>query len=105
MNTSFTSKQREVLARKLGYEGPMQGFDQYLQSSPALMMRYNAVTDKYAKRMAKGGVVGYADGGLTPYTEYYTSGGDSFQETRWRDSAGRTYRRQMFFKGLMVNGG
>jgi hypothetical protein len=63
MNTSFTSKQREVLARKLGYEGPMQGFDQYLQSSPALMMRYNAVTDKYAKRMAKGGVVGYADGG------------------------------------------
>ena len=64
MNTSFTSKQREVLARKLGYEGPMQGFDQYLQSSPALMMRYNAVTDKYAKRMAKGGVVGYADGGL-----------------------------------------
>jgi hypothetical protein len=65
MNTSFTSKQREVLARKLGYEGPMQGFDQYLQSSPALMMRYNAVTDKYAKRMAKGGVVGYADGGAT----------------------------------------
>ncbi len=63
MNTSFTSKQREVLARKLGYEGPMQGFDQYLQSSPALMMRYNAVSDKYAKRMAKGGVVGYADGG------------------------------------------
>lgn len=65
MNTSFTSKQREILARKLGYEGPMQGFDEFLQSSPALMMRYNAVSDKYAQRMAKGGVVKYADGGVT----------------------------------------
>jgi hypothetical protein len=79
MNTSFTSKQREVLARKLGYEGPMQGFDQYLQSSPALMMRYNAVTDKYAKRMAKGGVVGYAK---RPGTSTSTS-------TRWSGTGTR----------------
>jgi hypothetical protein len=66
MNTSFTSKQREVLARKLGYDGPMQGFDEFLQSSPALMMKYNAVSDKFAQRMAKGGVVGYAEGGGVP---------------------------------------
>jgi len=65
MKTSFTSKQREILARKMGYDGPMQGFDEFLNSSPALMMKYNAVTDKYAQRMAKGGsVTGYADGGL-----------------------------------------
>ena len=57
MNTSFTTKQREIVARKLGYDGPMQGFDEFLQSSPALMMKYNAVTDKYAKRMAQGGAV------------------------------------------------
>jgi hypothetical protein len=35
----------------------MQGFDEFLQSSPALMMKYNAVTDKYAKKMAQGGAV------------------------------------------------
>jgi hypothetical protein len=27
---NFTSKQREVVARKLGYDGPMQGFDEFL---------------------------------------------------------------------------
>ena len=68
MNTSFTSKQREVLARKLGYDGPMQGFDEFLQSSPALMMKYNAVSDKFAQRMAKGGVVKYQEGGAVGTT-------------------------------------
>lgn len=54
---NFTSKQREVVARKLGYDGPMQGFDDFLKSSPALMMKYNAVSDKYTKKMAQGGAV------------------------------------------------
>ena len=53
----FTSQQRAVIAKKLGYEGPMQGFDQFLESSPALKAKYNAVTNKYAQKMAKGGVV------------------------------------------------
>lgn len=97
MNTSFTSKQREVLARKLGYEGPMQGFDEFLQSSPALMMRYNAVTDKYAKRMAKGGVVGYAEGGLTMSTEIPP--GEDSPRPVWRDSAGRVYGEAQVFQG------
>jgi hypothetical protein len=71
MKTSFTSKQREILARKMGYDGPMQGFDDFLNSSPALMMKYNAVTDKYAQRMAKGGsVTGYAVGGVVSYEEW-----------------------------------
>jgi hypothetical protein len=65
---NFTEKQREIVARKLGYDGPMQGFDDFLNSSPALGMKYANITDKFATRMAKGGVVrkkrGYAAGGL-----------------------------------------
>jgi hypothetical protein len=53
----FTEKQREIVARKLGYDGPMQGFDNFLNSSPALGMKYASITDKFATRMAKGGVV------------------------------------------------
>jgi hypothetical protein len=53
----FTAKQREVIARKMGYEGPMQGFDTFLQSSPSLSTKYNMITDKYTQRMAKGGLV------------------------------------------------
>lgn len=65
----FTSKQREIVARKLGYDGPMQGFDEYINSSPALGMQYANITDKFAQRMAKGGVVSkkpveMAEGGL-----------------------------------------
>jgi hypothetical protein len=53
----FTAKQREVIARKMGYEGPMQGFDTFLQSSPSLSTKYNMISDKYTQRMAKGGLV------------------------------------------------
>lgn len=64
MAESFTSKQKEVIARKMGYDGPMQGFDMFLNSSPALSSKYAAVTDKYTAKMAKGGMVRkYADGG------------------------------------------
>lgn len=67
MKKEFTSKQKEILARKLGYEGPMQGFDEFVASSPALQAKYNMVTDKYVERMAKGGLTRkkYATGGVT----------------------------------------
>ena len=59
--SKFTAKQKEIVARKLGYDGPMQGFDEFLQSSPALQMKYGMVADKY---MAKGGFIRrYAEGG------------------------------------------
>jgi hypothetical protein len=54
MSKEFTAKQKEIVARKLGYDGPMQGFDEFLQSSPALAMKYGMIADKY---MAKGGMV------------------------------------------------
>lgn len=57
MAENFTAKQKEVIARKMGYEGPMQGFDMFLNSSPALSSKYAAVTDKYTAKMAKGGMV------------------------------------------------
>ena len=56
MAENFTAKQKEVIARKMGYEGPMQGFDMFLNSSPALASKFNAVTNKYATQMATGGM-------------------------------------------------
>jgi hypothetical protein len=69
----FTSQQKEIVARKLGYDGPMQGFDEFIASSPSLGLKYAAITGKFAERMAKGGLVkmkprGYANGG-TVYTD------------------------------------
>jgi hypothetical protein len=67
MAENFTAKQKEIIARKLGYDGPMQGFDDFLNSSPALGMKYATITDKFATRMAKGGLVkNYQVGGLVP---------------------------------------
>jgi len=54
---NFTAKQKEIIARKLGYDGPMQGFDEFVQSSPALAMKYEMINDKYTERMNKGGAV------------------------------------------------
>jgi hypothetical protein len=53
----FTAQQKEIVARKLGYDGPMQGFDEFIASSPALEAKYSAITGKYVERMAKGGLV------------------------------------------------
>ena len=69
MDKSFTSKQKEIVARKMGYDGPMQGFDDFLASSPSDAQKYSAITSKFVERMAKGGVVSkspvrkYAPGG------------------------------------------
>jgi hypothetical protein len=64
----FTAQQKEIVARKLGYDGPMQGFDDFISSSPALEAKYAAISGKFIERMAKGGLVkmkpkGYAYGG------------------------------------------
>jgi hypothetical protein len=66
MSKQFTSKQRSVLAKKMGYEGPMQGFDEFLNSRPELQAQYNAVTDEFVRRMNTGGLVKMAVGGAVP---------------------------------------
>ncbi len=71
---TFTAKQREIVARKMGYDGPMQMFDEYLASSPADAQRFSGITTKY---MAKGGMVrGYAAGGMVddPSRPIYNEG-------------------------------
>jgi hypothetical protein len=64
MAESFTSKQKEIVARKMGYDGPMQMFDEFLSASPSDAQKYSSITSKFVERMAKGGFVkGYAVGG------------------------------------------
>jgi hypothetical protein len=55
---SFTEKQKEIVARKMGYQGPMEGFDKFLRSDPALERKYGIITEKF---MARGGVVSKAN--------------------------------------------
>lgn len=63
---TFTEKQREVVARKMGYEGPMQMFDEYLNSSPSEARKYAMIGTKF---MARGGMVrGMAEGGVVDET-------------------------------------
>jgi hypothetical protein len=61
MAKSMNAKQKEVLARKLGYEGPMNSFEAFVKSDPGMERKYNAVIERY---MARGGMVKkYAVGG------------------------------------------
>lgn len=61
MAKTFTDKQEEIIARKLGYDGPMNMFEAFLNSSPAEARKYEMVRSKY---MARGGMAtGYAVGG------------------------------------------
>lgn len=57
MKETFTEQQREIVARKMGYDGPMQMFDEYLASTPADATKYAAITSKYVTKMATGGAV------------------------------------------------
>ena len=57
MKETFTEQQREIVARKMGYDGPMQMFDEYLASTPSDATKYAAITSKYVTKMAAGGVV------------------------------------------------
>jgi hypothetical protein len=64
---TFTEKQREIVARKMGYDGPMNMFDEYLNSSPSEARKYALIDNKF---MARGGMVRkYQEGGaVTPTT-------------------------------------
>ena len=58
----FTDKQQEIVARKLGYQGPMSEFEKFVQSDPAMQHKLNLLTSKF---MARGGVVRkYVEGGV-----------------------------------------
>lgn len=59
MKDNFTEQQREVVARKMGFDGPMQNFGEFLMSSPATATKYAAVASKLGEK-AQGFAVGGA---------------------------------------------
>ena len=68
--SGFTAQQNEVLARKMGYDGPMEQFGKFLQSSPQHQQKFLSYEDK-AKKMLAGGApqqpkpqASFAAGGL-----------------------------------------
>jgi len=80
MKENFTAQQREIVARKMGYEGPMNLFDDYLASTPSDANKYSNITAKIAERMAKGGMVKkrrYAVGGVVDESVAGDAGGAS----------------------------
>ena len=64
MKETFTEQQREIVARKMGYDGPMQMFDEYLASTPSDATKYAAITSKYVTKMAEGGLAKIATSDL-----------------------------------------
>ena len=63
MFKAFKPSGMEKIARSMGYQGDMQGFQDYLATNPAQQQQMDMYTNK-AMQMAKGGVVKkYAPGG------------------------------------------
>ena len=64
MFKAFKPSGMEKIARSMGYQGDMQGFQDYLATNPAQQQQMDMYTNK-AMQMAKGGVVKkYAPGGV-----------------------------------------
>jgi hypothetical protein len=64
MKENFTATQKEVVARKMGYNGPMHMFDEFLMSTPTEAKKYSLISSKVTEKMSRGGdVTGYAEGG------------------------------------------
>ena len=93
---SFTDKQREIVARKMGFEGPMDMFDSYLKSSPADARKYGLITETF---MAKGGMAKkkqkrqkYAEGGSVAdlYTQTLGRAPDAAGLAYWQSQFGST---------------
>lgn len=87
---TFTNKQKEIVARKLGYDGPMSGFEKFVKSDPAMERKLNLLTSKF---MAKGGMPfkEFAKGKL-PFTEFAKGGMPlKFAEGGYSTSDIRTY--------------
>lgn len=66
----FTEQQKEVLARRMGYNGPIDQFGKFLQSSPAHQQKFLSYESK-AKQMVEGAApqqpkpeTGFATGGV-----------------------------------------
>ena len=94
VSKKLNEKQKEILARKLGYDGPMNMFEEFVKSDAAMGAKYNSVISKYmarggmAKKYAKGGVLKMAAGGTPPtnplsYVEPSTGITKEIDPNRW----------------------
>ena len=83
---AFKPSGMEKIARSMGYQGDMQGFQNFLANDPAKQQQMDRYTNS-ARMMARGGVVKMANGGSAG--KYYTvfkagQGGDSGEVIRIR---------------------
>mgnify|MGYP003637890727 CR=1 FL=1 len=88
-----TSKIREKIARKIGYDGPMSGYNDFLESSLPAQRLHAQMTQGVATKLkkAKGGIVKrMAEGGLTIDDLYQGVLG------RGADASGRAYYKEKF---------
>jgi len=80
----FTDQQKQILGKQMGFDGPLNQFDNFLRSDPALAQRYAAYENK-AKSMVEGAKAkrGYAEGGLiqTPVQPFLPSSQTSTNTT------------------------
>jgi hypothetical protein len=106
MKENFTAQQREIVARKMGYNGPMDMFDDYLASTPSDANKYSNITAKLAERMAKGGMVKkrrYAIGGVVDDTATGGGGGTSYSDQQIKDAIA-TSKAQGFTDAQIIQG-
>ena len=74
MFKAFKPSGMEKIARSMGYQGGMQGFQDYLSTNPAQQQQMDMYTNK-AMQMAKGGMVKkFANGGTTTPDNVATTG-------------------------------
>ena len=79
MKDNFTEQQREVVARKMGFDGPMQNFGEFLMSSPSTASKYSAVAMKLgekAQAFAAGGTVGGKMSATKIFQDFVSSTGE-----------------------------
>ena len=73
MFKGFKPQALQKIANSMGYQGPMQDFDTYLEQNPD-KQREMVVYEEAAKEMARGGVVKMQQGGQAqprPLTQQY----------------------------------
>ena len=66
----FNEGQMNRIAQKLGYQGPMHKFNEFLASNPGAQRAYTGLETKAKMlNMARGGVVKMQEGGITQTSE------------------------------------
>lgn len=68
----FTEQQKEILARRMGFNGPMHKFGEFLQSDPAKAQKFSLYEKKAndaVSGVAADGGLKFSTGGVVPTTE------------------------------------